>query len=204
MDFSQHTPAVDEGFSGVTDAGVGGATSPKMEDIGTDTLINDLRSIILQEVGEKFAQVIVRNYSGKVFTEIDVLSVLKSIIDTGSPLHVTTEDHATQPEPCLETSGNPGSMEPSEPPPDPPIAPGPPKPKRKNKVSGYSVFKKDPDIREKINAEYIPRKEQDKSLKFSTVASEMWNKADQDTYIAIANEINKVTAEANESVSSTP
>ena len=202
MDFSQHTPVADEGFSGVTDAEAGGAVVSKMEeDIGTDTLINDLRSIILQEVGEKFAQVIVRNYSGKVFTEIDVLSVLKSIIDAGSPLHVTTEDHATQPEPCL---GSPGSMEPSEPPPEPPIVHGPPKPKRKNKVSGYSVFKKDPDIREKINAEYIPRKEQDKSLKFSTVAGEMWSKADQDTYNAIANEINKTIAEANESASSTP
>ena len=195
MDLSQHNAGVVDALEELKGTA---AAAPVQEEIGTETLLNDLRYILIDEIGDKLSKILVREYSGKEFTEENVLDLLRSTIEephtTPSVNESPEQTHALEPEPCLTTSPEPTTS---------PVSPDKPKktktsdkPKRKNKVSGYNLFKKDPEIKEKINVEYIPRKEQDKSLKFSTVAGEMWKKADQAQYTKQADEINKANDEA--------
>jgi hypothetical protein len=193
MDLSQHNAGVVNALEELK----GTAAAPVLEEIGTETLLNDLRSIIIDEIGDNLANLIVREYSGKEFTEDNVLDLLRSTIQEPHTTPKSPEQTpALEPEPCLTTSPEPKAT------PDKPKKTD--KPKRKNKVSGYNLFKKDPEIKEKINVEYIPRKEQDKSLKFSTVAAEMWKKVDQTPYTKQAEEINKANEEAKLSQSAGP
>ena len=193
MDLSQHNAGVVDALEELK----GTAAAPVLEELGTETLLNDLRSIIIDEIGDKLANLIVREYSGKEFTEENVLALLRSTIQEP---HTTPKSHehthVLGPEPCVTTSPEPKAI------PDKPKKTD--KPKRKNKVSGYNLFKKDPEIKEKINVEYLPRKEQDKSLKFSTVAAEMWKTVDQTPYTKQAEEINKANEEVKLSQTTAP
>jgi len=175
MDLSQYNAGVVDALEEIKGTTV---ATPVQEEIGTDTLLNDLRSIIVDEIGDKLANLIVREYSGKVFTEENVLDLLRSTIVESDTTPMPPEQKSTTPTP-VESPEHTKKIKQSD------------KPKRKNKVSGYNIFKKDPDIKKKINVEYLPRKELDKSLKFSTVAGEMWKKVDQTPYINQADEINK-------------
>lgn len=205
MDLSQHNAGVVDALEELK----GTAAAPVLEEIGTETLLNDLRSIIIDEIGDKLANLIVREYSGKEFTEENVLDLLRSTIqDPHTTPKSPEQTQALEPEPCLtdsppstptHTSTAPvktaSVKTASAPTKTATPAKSSDKPKRKNKVSGYNLFKKDPEIKEKINVEYLPRKEQDKSLRFSTVAAEMWKKVDQTPYTKQAEEINKANEE---------
>ena len=163
MDLSQHN-------AGVVDAleELKGTAAPVLEEIGTETLLNDLRSIIMDEIGDKLAKLIVREFSGQEFTEENVLDILRSTIEEP---HTTPKSPDTIPAPestpSVTTDTVPGPPVPGPPAPGPPAS-GPTapkssnkpkktkssdKPKRKNRVSGYTLYKKDPVIKEKINVE---------------------------------------------------
>ena len=191
------------------------------EEINTCTLINDLRSIIISEIGDTISKIIANKLSGKTFGEQDVLAIMSDILneenvkhaEISTPIeHCHPDDHILEQNVTHATSSENASENASDTPSEsasgtasesasesasettPPIKkiPTKSKPKRKNKVSGYNVFKKDETIRAKINEIYLPRKEIDKSLKFSTVAAELWKDVDQTPYLQKAVEINSL------------
>jgi len=194
------------------------------EDISTETLLHDLRTIVINEIGDKFSQELVSSFSGKTFTEADVSSVFQKILDEGSDMvnidtiaEPITVDLPSTEEPKVSKTDEPEKkakekkqgqeqevkekkvkekkVKEKKAPSD--------KPKRKNKIAAYNVFKKDKDMKKKIDEIYIPRKEQDKSLKFGTVAAEVWKTIDKTPFEKIAKEINEKNA-ASTTTSSPP
>ena len=205
------------------------------EDISTETLLHDLRTIVINEIGDKFSQELVSSFSGKTFTEADVSSVFQKILDEGSDMvnidtiaEPITVDLPSTEEPKVSKTDVPEKKDKEEKqgqekqgqeqevkekevkekkvkekkvkekkaPSD--------KPKRKNKIAAYNVFKKDKDMKKKIDEIYIPRKEQDKSLKFGTVAAEVWKTIDKTPFEKIANDLNEINAAASTTTSSPP
>ena len=204
------------------------------EDISTETLLHDLRTIVINEIGDKFSQELVSSFSGKTFTEADVSSVFQKILDEGSDMvnidtiaEPITVDLPSTEEPKVSKTDVPEkapeekkALEKQGPEKQTPEKQGlekqgqekqtpekkvkekkvkekkapSDKPKRKNKIAAYNVFKKDKDMKKKIDEIYIPRKEQDKSLKFGTVAAEVWKTIDKTPFEKIANDLNEKNA----------
>lgn len=207
------------------------------EDISTETLLHDLRTIVINEIGDKISQELVSSFSGKTFTEADVSSVFQKILDEGSDMvnidtiaDPITVDLPSTEEPKVSKTDEPEKKAPEEKqgqkqgPEKEGQKQGPEKqtpekkvkekkvkekkapsdkPKRKNKIAAYNVFKKDPEMKKKIDEIYIPRKEQDKSLKFGTVAAEVWKTIDKTPFEKIANDLNEKNA-ASTTTSSPP
>ena len=197
----------------------------EIEDISTETLLHDLRTIVINEIGDKFSQELVSSFSGKTFTEAEVSSVFQKILEEESNMvkidtiavPITVDLPPIDDSKVSNTTLSTGTSNTDEPEKDidkvpekkekdkAPDKKGPEKkvkekkapsnkPKRKNKIAAYNVFKKDPEMKKKIDEIYIPRKELDKSLKFSAVAAEVWKTIDKTPFEKIADDLNEKNA----------
>ena len=156
-------------------------------ELSSECLLNDLKQIILGEI-QPYAEQIVNNYSGKTFSVEDIINIFNNNMDKSNNDCIKeeliedkiNEDNSL----CMNDPINTNVKKIKTKNKNKEISK-----KRKNKISGFTVFKN--DNKKLIQKIYLKRKKENNQLKSATIAGELWDKADKQIYIDKANKLNE-------------